>query len=911
MSISDKDRKILWGRSGNRCAMCRRILVAERTPVDDDAIVGEEAHIGARSPGGPRFGEGRPDAVDGYENLILLCGIDHKKVDDQFQHYTAARLRAIKSEHEAWVERTLGAVPGQAGEVHLPAPEPSAETVVVPVVGTRMAAQELFVGRSRELRTLLNSLAPDKRESARKADEPGAVVVSAVAGMGGIGKTTLAQHAASAAVDRGWFPGGAVMVNLRGYDPADRRIRPGQVFAPLLYALGMAPERIPATTVEQATVYHHHLADLARRKRPVLLVLDNASTTEQVLDLLPRQKAHRAVVTTRDTLTLPSIRRIELDVLSRRESLALLRQAVRRHHPGDTRVDGDRAAGERLVQACGRLPLAVGIAAALMADDPGLTPAALADDLADAATRLDVLRHGGAAVAGVIEVSWQHLREANPGAARLLRLLTLDLGPDISTAAAAALADAPEPLVNAQLRALRQAHLLHAGNGRWRMHDLVRVHIRMVHAEGEDHQAAVTRLLDFYQTSVAAADDHFLPPSRRKGLTTFPGRLEAEAWLDTHQATLVAAVALAATSARQSVALELAVPISKHLQRRAADVNDWLAVARNACTAATEIGDTRGRAGALNLLGLALYRAERHEEGLSILRESLALWEDLGIRNRQGMLWSNIALVLVDMERFDEAIDAHEEALALYQEDGDREQEARVSTNLANAFRDLGRLDEAIAEYRRAVDLSRGTGFRDAEGRAWNHLGRTLREARRRDEALDAFRNAQTAYRDIDNRDGEGLAWRELAETLKELGRSREAIEAYRTALAVHQDSPARAGEAAAWHGYGILLFHEALLDDAIEAHRRAQALWRDLGERVNEGAAWHNLGLTLHEAGRVRTAVAAYRRALALYEHGGGAEARSRTWNALGRALAQDDRAAEARHARQQAEAVLAEGDR
>jgi len=113
VSISDKDRKILWGRSGNRCALCHRhILVAERTSADDDAVVGDEAHIAAQSLGGPRYGECARGEVDSYENLILLCKTDHKRVDDQPQHFTVARLRQIKTEHEAWVERTLDGLPG-------------------------------------------------------------------------------------------------------------------------------------------------------------------------------------------------------------------------------------------------------------------------------------------------------------------------------------------------------------------------------------------------------------------------------------------------------------------------------------------------------------------------------------------------------------------------------------------------------------------------------------------------------------------------------------------------------------------------------------------------------------------------------------------------------------------------------
>jgi tetratricopeptide (TPR) repeat protein len=845
--------------------------------------------------------------VDSYENLILLCRIDHKKVDDQRRHYTTARLRQVKAEHEAWVEHTLEALPGQTNQIHLPAPEPSAETVVVRVAGTRMAVPELFVGRTRELRSLLSSLAPGRHTSARQSKEPGAVVVSAVAGMGGIGKTTLAQHAASVAVDRGWFPGGTVMVNLRGYDPSDRRIRPGQVFSPLLFALGMPPQRIPATTLEQATAYHQYLADLADQKRPVLLVLDNASSTEQVLDLLPRQAVHRALVTTRDTLTLPSTRRVELDVLTRRESLALLRQAVRHHHPHDTRVDGDRAASERLIQVCGRLPLAVGIAAALLVDDPELTIAALANDLADTATRLAVLQHGGTAVAGVIEVSWRLLQEHDPDAARLLRLLTLDLGPDISTAAAAALADAPQHLVAAQLRRLRQAHLLHTTSGRWRMHDLVRVHIHATHAEGDDHHAAVTRLLGYYLATATAAGDYFRPPSKRTAQAVFTNRLDAVTWLDTHQATLAAAVALATTIARYTIAVDLAVESCAHLEQRRDRAEDALVMARDAGTAATALGEPSYQAKALNLLGIVLWLTNRLAEAESSFRQALALWQDIGDANREGKAWSNIGICLWGMQRLGEAVTAHRQALTLYRKDDDREQEARVSINLAVTLRDMKRFDEAINQCRHAIGLCQHSGDRDREGRAHLALATALRRREQWDEAIEAYRCAQVAFRDVDNRDFEGQAWYDVAKTLREAGRSQAAIDPYHRAIAAFQDGHNRQSEAAVWHGLG-LLHEEARLDEAIEAYSRAQALWRDVGDRDSEAIAWYNRGRALRRAGRVKAAIAAYHRALELNQQIGDRTSESQTWKALSVALSHDNREAEAQHARRQAEAVLAQ---
>lgn len=110
MPISDRTRKILWGRSGNRCAICRNVLVADPSPTDPASVVGEECHINAQSPGGPRWSE-TASAVDSEDNLILLCRVDHKRVDDQPIHYTPDRLRSIKVAHESWVHATLSSEP--------------------------------------------------------------------------------------------------------------------------------------------------------------------------------------------------------------------------------------------------------------------------------------------------------------------------------------------------------------------------------------------------------------------------------------------------------------------------------------------------------------------------------------------------------------------------------------------------------------------------------------------------------------------------------------------------------------------------------------------------------------------------------------------------------------------------------
>lgn len=266
---------------------------------------------------------------------------------------------------------------------------------VVRAVRPDPAADAGFVGRATEMTELLTLLAPHPgtdsgtapaNANANANAAGGVVVVSAVAGAPGVGKTALAHAAARAAVTRGWFPGGAVTVDLHGYDPDPAQVVwPTQLYPGLLRALGVSGEQIPPEETGQATVYHQVLDQLAEAGRAVLVVLDNVGDPDQVAALLPHATGgHRALVTSRDSMArLLGARLLDLHVLDPDAAVHLLDTGLRRRDPADRRVTGDPGAAGQLVELCGRLPLAVQIVAALLADEPDRPLTGMVADLTD------------------------------------------------------------------------------------------------------------------------------------------------------------------------------------------------------------------------------------------------------------------------------------------------------------------------------------------------------------------------------------------------------------------------------------------------------------------------------------------------------------------------------------------------
>jgi tetratricopeptide (TPR) repeat protein len=616
-----------------------------------------------------------------------------------------------------------------------------------PAAATPVALAQLpplaagFTGREAELAQVAGLLAPSAAA--------GAVVVSAVAGLAGVGKTALATHAAHAARVTGWFGGGVLFIDLHGYDPSP--VQPGQALDALLRALGIPGEHIPEGTEQRAALYRSTLDQV---RAPVLVVVDNASAEAQVRPLLPGPGPHRVIVTSRHTLAGLGARLIDVTVLGQAAAVQLLDRVLRAARPADDRVSGDQAAAARLAGACGGLPLALQITAALLAIDPVLSAAELANDMEDEVRRVQALRYddgGGASapsVAAAFELSYRQLDE---DAGLMFRLLPADPGPDLSTGAAAALAGWPAYRARAVLGRLARAHLVEAAGvpGRWRMHDLLRLYARQVPGTGDgERDQATGRLLDWYYLYADAADDHLRALAGQSVPGEFTGRDDALAWLDAQRPNLIAAVAIAAATGRDREAMNLPLVLSMYLSwRRRFD--DWLTV-------------------------------------LTISRESA---RRLGDRHSEGMALNNLGLALREIRRFDEAITAHQDAAAISRETSDRHGEGRALNNLGNALREARRFDEAITALQDAAAIFRETGDRHGEGMALDNLGSALLEVRRFDEAITALQDAAAIFRETGDRHGEGMAMVGLGLVLAEVLRLEEAITAHQDAIAIFRET--------------------------------------------------------------------------------------------------------------------------
>lgn len=632
-----------------------------------------------------------------------------------------------------------------------------------------------FTGRTKvtaELRSVLG-------------EGPGhAVQVCAISGIGGVGKTALAVHAAHGVRDR--FTDGQLYVDLRGAGdtPAD----PEAVLGDFLASLG--EEAVPEGVERRSLLYRSLLAD-----RRVLVVLDNARDSAQIAPLLPGGPGCAVLVTSRARLTdLPGAHHVDLDVMEPQEALLLFAAIA-----GRERVEAEREAALDTVSACSFLPLAVRIVAARLAARRSWTVSTLAARLADEQRRLDELQTGQLAVEATFALGY---RQLSPELARAFRLLAVPDSPHLSLASAAAVLDLPAESAEDLAEGLVDAGLLESpAPGRYRHHDLLRLFARRQSERvdaASDRDQAMTRLLDFLFATVSAASrllepgdvltDHLHPP--RAQSAPLASTEAARIWLLTEQATLFAVIAQQARAEREGAVRSLIDLLMAWvwLIDGAVHQRQVEQILRPVVATAHRTGDSVAEARARCVRGLLLYSCDMYEAAEAELRTALALARSQGDRVAQFTAANVLGIVMGSTGRPTEALPYLYEALEQCEILGNSSVSALIMGNTARSLMALGRTEEALAMVASALTTAEASCNDSTMAETRYASSVVTRQAGDPETAAGHLHHALRLFREQGRRSWEGLVLARLAECLLDLGREADAAVSAEQALLVAQE---------------------------------------------------------------------------------------------------------------------------
>jgi tetratricopeptide (TPR) repeat protein len=591
-------------------------------------------------------------------------------------------------------------------------------------------------------------------------------------GTAGVGKTALAVHWAHQIAHR--FPDGQLYINLRGFHPRMAPMVPHEAISGFLNALGLAPEQTPEGVDARAGLYRSLVAG-----RRVLIVLDDAASTEQVRPLLPGTPGCYVIVTSRNRLTglvaVEAAHPLTLDVLSGTEARELLV-----HRLGRARVAAEAGAVEAITSQCARLPLALAIVAAHAAIHPNFALSTVSAELSAHRNGVRPLGGSGAETDVRTTFSWSYER-LSPAAARLFRLIGLLPGADFGLAAASSLDGRPAGATRSALAELAEAHLItERVPGRFTMHDLLRAYaneLAEIIDDGEARHLALRRAVDHYLRSAYRASTLIYPHRYPIALTASAPGVEvielgdgsaALLWFAEEHPVLLAVLERAASEGLVAHTWQLASALSTFLDRRG-HWHDWVSTQHRALASAERGGDLRGQAHAHGSLGLAYNRLKRYDEAhdhldrgyqlfcelgdvlgqayihlrmslvadgqadmgaaLNHAEQALELYRAAGHRIGQGQALNSIGWYRAQMGDFAAAVSRCEQAVSLHRELGDREGVANALDSLGFAHHNLGQFATAIACYQEALDALRGRGDPYYETITLTHMGDTYEAA--------------------------------------------------------------------------------------------------------------------------------------------------------------------------------------
>jgi len=748
-----------------------------------------------------------------------------RSLADEFGSDPGAALRRLH-------ERILAADPTLAvptGDTRAPGVQLAAPRTVPAQLPADVRA---FTGRTGELAALDRLLAPPE------GDDP-PLTVALLSGTAGVGKSALAVRWAHHV--REAFPDGQLYVNLRGYD-AEQPVAVADALAGFLTALGMRGPEIPPGVDERAGRYRSELAG-----RRMLVLLDNASSVEQIRPLLPGTGSCLVLITSRDSLpgmvAVHGAERVNLDLLPLADAVALLRRLI------GARVDREPSVALDLAAACVRLPLALRIAAELAAARTDVPLAELVAELGDHQLRLDLLDAGGdprAAVRAVFSWSYQNLPA---GAARAFRLLGLHPGDSVHVDAVAALTGTDAGEARRSLGVLVRASLIHAGRGgRYGMHDLLRAYaaeLATEHDSAPARKAALTRLFDHYLAGSVAAMNTLYPED-----TAAAGDPEAaRSWIEAERPNLAATCTYGATHGWYRHAISLAGTLFRYLDA-GGPVAEAVTVTASAVSAARAVGDREAQARALSELGRLHRRQGRLGDAVETYRQALILYADLGERAAEAVALRNLGSVHWRLGDYRRAADHYGRAWAHYQLLGDEAGQADALVRLGLVDARLGDQPQATERLRSALELVAKLGDQFSEAYVLSLLARLSHQPADLDGAAARLEQSLAVARQAGDRTAEAYVLTDLAAVCARRGLLAAAAGHLRDALMLHRRIGDRASEAEALNDLGQVLLAEGDAAEARAQHDQALVLAGEIGDRYEQARAHDGLAAAIEITG-------------------------------------------------------------
>lgn len=693
---------------------------------------------------------------------------------------------------------------------------------------------EDFTGRSADLTELTELLTLQPVGNA--------VVLAALSGKGGIGKTTLAVHVAHRV--REYFPDGQLYVDLRGFEarPAD----PSEVLGRFLGELGLDAGSIPEQLGDRARLFRAQLAE-----RSVLVVLDNARDEKQVRPLIPGNSHCAVLATSRKRLIgLAGAHHQPLDVMTAEQGLDLLRAIL-----GAFRVDAESDAAKMIVKLCGWLPLAIRIAGARLASRPRESIALFAKRLDGERTRLDLLKAGDLEVRSSFALSLDGCDEELLRAFRLLGILEAT---DFAAWPLALLLDVPVMHAEDLMERLVDAELLEIAaedpelGRRYRFHDLLRLFARECLDQAEPislRKTAVERLVGEYVRLGTNAAALLEPGGMERPVPATPEPLEAlqrnpRAWVDAECPAFVAGVKLAFDHEVWDCSWRLAeLPV---VWRWQFDWSDWAETHRFALDAAQRNSSAEGEARFRCSLGL-LYRAQgRYDEAIAQLDKSAAIFAEIGDELRRAIAKRQLGDTYRYTGRLHEGVEAFSESLEVFERAGNPRMIAGVLNGLGDIYRGLSRWEESIDCFTRCIQLYETLGDELEVARAKVRFGIVYRDQCLYDLAEELYRSSLVKLGELSDQRWEARTLRHLGIVYRNRGQDSTAIEHFERCLEIFDQLADHRGVAVVTRNLGDAHRRSGDMDKAEAGLTDALHRFRDLGDQRWEARTLISLADTI-----------------------------------------------------------------